>query len=552
MSRSRRESQRITTVPGAIERRRAAPYACLGIASLVFAITVANGQFVAGGSDSSGYISAGDLWRRHDLFRADGASLWASWPNAGQILSPLGYRAGPISGTSVSSYPPGFPLLVAAAMTVGGALAGHLVAPIMAAVLVGCAFALARRIAGDGAGLVAAALMACSPVVLLNAVDAMSDIPAAACWMLAWLMALRATAGASAAAGLAASLAMLIRPNLAPLALIITMVTAFSRASDLGADEDARIVRWRRVAAFLMTASVGPLMLAWSQAALYGSPFASSYGAWQGLFDRAYVGTNLRMYPRLFAQTHTVLPVIGLALVPLALTRRRWHCSYSARIAVLSACALLVLNVLIYLPYTPFDHWPFVRFLLPGMTALMVLFAATLTLATRWLWHRLWWLALVAPVLALVAPVLALLVVVQGVPYSRYALDEWRGQRSVLLMGRYLHEVLPADAVVLSFMHSGAVTYYTGRPVVRLDVLDPPMLDGVVADLQQHGLHPVLVIDRLGEEPRFGQRFTASPLGRLDWPARAIFGASREIVYWDPSDRQRHQDGERWPIDIVR
>jgi hypothetical protein len=230
-------------------------------------------------------------------------------------------------------------------------------------------------------------------------------------------------------------------------------------------------------------------------------------------------------------------------MLPLTLRQIREPQDRMARRVMISACVLLFVNVVLYLPYMPFDHWPFLRFLLPGLSALFILFSAVLVLAARAVWRRLRWLALAVPVAVVVA---------QGAPFARHALQDWRAQGNIRLMGHYLREVLPPNAIVLAFTHSGSIAYYTGKDIVRLDLVEPMMLDRTVDDLTLHGYHPVLVLDQFIEEAPFRQRFGASRLGRLDWAPRARFDAVRTIWYFDPADRDKYLDGDRWPVDTVR
>jgi hypothetical protein len=243
---------------------------------------------------------------------------------------------------------------------------------------------------------------------------------------------------------------------------------------------------------------------------------------------------NLELYPRLIIRVFT--PLILLGLLGALVTRS---------IVGWSAFAVLLLNVAIYLPYLTLDDWPFLRFLLPGLTALFILFAALVVWIGAWLASRSRWLA----PLALVP---LLLVLWQGAPLRRYALNEWTAQTRVRLMGHYLREVLPANAAVLSFIHSGAVRYYTGRQIVRLDLLDPATLDRVVDDLQRYGYHPVFVVDEAIEAEAFRARFAQSRFGKLDWPPRAVFTSVSRIWYFDATDRERYGRGERWPVDVVK
>jgi hypothetical protein len=121
-----------------------------------------------------------------------------------------------------------------------------------------------------------------------------------------------------------------------------------------------------------------------------------------------------------------------------------------------------------------------------------------------------------------------------------------------VLMGRYLREALPENAVVLTYLHSGAVAVYTGRPILRLDMVPPERLDAIVDDLQRHAYHPVFVLDRAFDGPYFRDRFTPSKYVRLDWPARAEFCSTTIVSYHDPRDRDAFLSGDRYPIDLLK
>jgi hypothetical protein len=512
----------------ALPTSRSSAYLALAMAAVVAAVCVRQGGFSAWGPDTCGYVSAGELWRHGDLHRPQPLPLWASWPNAAAVASPLTFRPGLVTGTEVSTYPLGFPVLIAAA-SFTGSFGAYIVTPAMAALLVWCAFTLARRLSGDLAGVIAAALTASSPVVLINTVHPMSDVPAAALWTAAWAMSLRTSVASGLASGLLAGVAVTIRPNLAPLFVVIAVV---------------QWGHWKSLVVSSAAAAVGPLLVMWSQMVLYGGPLAPSYPDWAGFFKAAHIEVNLGLYPRLLARTHTWLPLIGLALPVVALVRRTALTS-EARVIALTAGLMILINVAVYLPYIPYDDWPFLRFLLPGLTALFILFAGVLAYATRFVWREMRWAAVVVPVTAVI-------VAWQGLPMTRYALHDWYAQTRVRAMGKYLDATLPPNAAVLSFFHSCAVAHYTGRQVVRADLLIPAALDDVVDDLVDHGYKPVFVIDREVEEPQFRAMFAGSRYGRLDWPARAAFVAAGSVFYFDAGDLTRHQEGARWPVDVLR
>ena len=68
-----------------------------------------------------------------------------------------------------------------------------LVVPLFAALLVWFTFALGRALDDEVTGLGAAVLLACSPIFLYQAVQPMSDVPAAALWLAAFVFCVRGT-----------------------------------------------------------------------------------------------------------------------------------------------------------------------------------------------------------------------------------------------------------------------------------------------------------------------------------------------------------------------
>jgi len=109
--------------------------------------------------------------------------------------------------------------------------------------------------------------------------------------------------------------------------------------------------------------------------------------------------------------------------------------------------------------------------------------------------------------LSWVVPMAAAMVLWHGQEPSRFAMGEWKGHARIPMMGHYLREALPRDAVVISFFHSGAVAHYTGHNVVRLESLAPEALDPLVRDLARNGCSPVFVIDEALEESQFRETF---------------------------------------------
>lgn len=74
---------------------RAAPALGAGLAAVTLLVAVRLGSSVAGGADSSGYLSQAQRWREASLHVEIPAIAEAPWPDAARTFSPLGYRPGP-------------------------------------------------------------------------------------------------------------------------------------------------------------------------------------------------------------------------------------------------------------------------------------------------------------------------------------------------------------------------------------------------------------------------------------------------------------------------
>ena len=125
--------------------------------------------------------------------------------------------------------------MMAAARTIAGRAGMFWIVPLMGGLAVWLTFVLGRRIGGAAAGLMAAVLLASSPVFLYQIVQPMNDVPAAALWLLALVLASRAAARpdwiSQAWTGAAAGAALVVRPNLLPLAAVTALWIATARTT---------------------------------------------------------------------------------------------------------------------------------------------------------------------------------------------------------------------------------------------------------------------------------------------------------------------------------
>ena len=94
-------------------------------------LAVRFGIFVAGGSDAYGYVSQAALWAvgRSDRSRTAGAD-WQGCRASSRPRLATGRRSSP--APACSTYAPGYPMLMALAMKVGGDSAAYMVVPICA------------------------------------------------------------------------------------------------------------------------------------------------------------------------------------------------------------------------------------------------------------------------------------------------------------------------------------------------------------------------------------------------------------------------------------
>jgi hypothetical protein len=499
--------------------------AIVAIAAAVGAVAVAVRfeSFVAGGSDSACYLSGARLLAHGAVRSEQPLARAAPWPRAAATFTPAGHIPSPADPAAVVPIcPPGLPLLMAVSLTL--ARTPFLVVPLLGALTVWLAFVVGRSVDRPFTGAAAAVLTACSPIFLYQVVQPMTDVPAAA-W---WLLAIACTVGTERrtprplAAGLAVSMAVLTRPNLVPLAgvlLVYLLVTA------------ARDRRLRIGAAFGLGLAPGVIALAVIQHAMYGSALATGYGAPERLFALSNVLPNFRRYSLWLFSTHT--PLLLLAAAAPVILRRR------AEAAMLLIFALATLAC--YLPYVVFNDWWYIRFLLPAIPPLVILSVAVLREIARRVAGRLDTLAAAGAVCALgIAWILA--------ARSGRAFEVGALERHYRNAGRYVADRLPERAAIITVKNSGSVHYYAGRPTLSWDTLEPQTLDTVLAFLRDQKYQPYLLLES-DEEPAFRARFSGSAAGGLDWPPAAQIG--RTIRIYDPADRARFFADGRVRTDFV-
>jgi hypothetical protein len=479
-----------------LDEYRWPPRIALLIAVSVLAGGIRLGTFTAGGSDPSGYVSESVLWRTGQLTRR--APEWvgtAPWPDAERTAAPLGYMPGPVHGTQVPTYPAGLPLLMAVAHLVAGPDAEYYVVPIAGAILVWASYLLGARLSTPWGGVLTSGLTASSPPFLMWLVMPMGDLPAAACWTLALVTALSSSTAGAVGAGLTSALAILIRPNLFPLTALIAAVIWLADSRQSG----------RRLPAFCAAAATGPLVVAAVNWSVYGSPLQSGYGNLEALYSVAFVWPNIQRYSTWFLSAQTAVPLVGF-IAPFCPKQR-----LTTRVVAVIVIALPAFVLAFYLPYTRFEDWSYLRFLLPAYPALFAGAAVVAwNVSARWAARR--W---VAPALALVAGLL----VVRNLDYSNAATDLSQSERRYQLAASALAQA-PVRTVFISSQHSGSLRHYTGRDVLRWDLMDATSIDTALQYLTGRGYRLYWVGDPAEREiattrfpgTRFLMRLDSAPL----------------------------------------
>src|SRR3954469_12799501 len=172
--------------PGLARRRVGAGKVIRRFASLVTAALLAGAlAFTAmyiihacGGLDSHGYVAFSELLSRGRLSYPLPDLSWLAVDRPAEVASPLGFIPSLDSRSVVPEFPPGLPILLAAARMAAGPQAVFWVAWLCEIGLVLALFFMARARYGTVTASLAAVLMVAHPVAAAYSMQAMSDIPA--------------------------------------------------------------------------------------------------------------------------------------------------------------------------------------------------------------------------------------------------------------------------------------------------------------------------------------------------------------------------------------
>jgi hypothetical protein len=524
---ARRLSRRPTS--DVLDDARTTRLQLLALLTVLAIVVLRLGVDSVGGSDSAGYLAQAERWRQGTVRQA---LAFPDLPvrNAAWLQSPLGFRPGPRGDTTVPVYPPGLPLLEALALTGGHTVAVRILPAVFAVLAIGALYRLGRATQRPETALLGAATFAFSPPFLFQALQPMSDVAALAAWLVALSAVVGPSIGATSAAvaGLAAAVAVGVRPNLAPLLLVVGWAAVRGTSSSTHG--------WRSAALAVLPATFVAVAYVALQAALYGSPWTSGYGSASELFSLQHVWPNVSRQVIWLIESHPWPTLMVLAVGTLSL----WHPRIVARPAAVAA----MLVWLLYVCYVPFENWTYLRFVLLPLAAFTLGGAGLLGhlvhgYRSGWRW-------------TLLTLALAVLVAMNLVAANRRGVfDLHRHEARYRLAAHFVRDHAPAPAVVLAAQHSASIAAYTRHPVLRLDLLDPADVKPLVAWLRARH-HPLVVVLDDDEREAVVQPLAASGELSLDWPARANIGLPTRTRVWFLDDRQRFRDGERVPSTTLR
>jgi hypothetical protein len=473
----------------------------------------------AAGADASGYLSQAEMWT---------VPTWANYEPLARVLAdfddwlttPLGWKPAHRPdrsdayepGRQSPTYPPGLPLLMAVPHAVAGINGASAVVIVSAGIATVATALLASQLGGSIAALIAAVLLAFTPVFIHQSIQPMSDVPVTAAWMMCFMLLAPRGASFDAPAGIACALAVLIRPNLAPLALVPLFLA-------------------RRKLVFVIPVAIAGIFLAVMQWLWYGSPLRSGYGSAEELFAISDIAPNASRYFTWLAATAPVLFFSVFGFIRLRRDR-----------TTQALFAFVVLVIGSYLVYAVFDDWSYLRFLLPAMAVLAIYAAVELAA-----WLERWPIAWRAPILFLLLLGVTAYSLLTARSHHTFKLADQL--RRVSRVGDFVNGGVPPEAVILAGEQSGSMRYYTHRSILRWEAATPEALGSAITTLEQKGLPVYVVLDAWENEP-FRKKFATVPAVSLDWPPVLEAGTSHRTRLWRLSDRARFSRGE--PLNITR
>ncbi|HKE03194.1 MAG TPA: YfhO family protein, partial [Blastocatellia bacterium] len=414
--------------------------------------------YAVGGSDSSGYVRIARSILQGDIVQRVTELDLLGLPNEFlRDFLPLACDPGPRPGTITSFYPIGLPMVMAAGALIGGWDYGpFLVVPLASVLsllliyLVGLELGLSR-----GFSIAGAIMLAASPTFICMALQSMSDVMAMFWALLVILGALRSRKrdGWALLAGAAFGMAFLTRPT--DILLLIPILFGLR-------------LKPKTILFFLLGGLPLTAIFFMYNAVAFGHPLQTGYERTGHLTEIVISGFTDRFNHYRYWITVTMSPLPLLCWLGVAADSKvEWR----NRATLLSWFGAFFI---FYCLYSVHDAWLYTRFLLPGYPALILgvlliardlpgLFGRVVSEHNR---ARLKWIVL--------AIFLAVTLshekrYIKRINVSNISVSESAYPASC----RWADQQLPSQSLIVSAQFSGALKFYTSRPIVRWDEITP-------------------------------------------------------------------------------
>jgi hypothetical protein len=405
----------------------------------------------AGPNDAGGYMNLAKMLRAGEVIGTP-----RTLPNDAQASADVSpYVPGTFwptaDGKMVPEYPPGLPMIFAAA-----ALPVPLenAVPMVILLQLGLGLYFTRRLAlafgfSDGWSWLAAFLLGMNAVYVWQGVQPQSDGPAAV-WVTAavgWAWTSRTRPWHALLAGAATALAVLIRPTNVLVAVPVLICL---------------IGHWRQLALWIAGGIPGAVWLVWYNRELYGAVVATGYGDMSTNFGAQFVLPTLKSYAKWLPLYFSPIVILGFAGIFVRQENLR------ARLVLATWVGVFAVFYAFY--WCTWDNWYNMRFVLPAAPAMILLGLFFLRdVAERWNLrpftidrYRRSFLPSAA-IIAVLFGVLVFATLKENVMY-------WmRSNKRHQVMATWVNGNLPRNSVVYARIASNVLYYYTDFIVVRPD-----------------------------------------------------------------------------------
>lgn len=452
---------------------------CLGLLALYVGFLATESTPIAGGADSSGYLTSARLLTEGRLMQPPRTIPELPLDQHVWVYTPLGMIAGGPDHALRPTYPIGLPLHFAAASVVLGWDWGPIAVNVVGALALVVLTYLSARMLGASRWIAAAAsgALALSPILVFTSVQPLSDTLSATWNIVAFTCALRARRasdgsgwGWSVGCGMAVAVAVLVRPTDALLVPALCLV----------------LWHWKALLGAFVGGLPGALFLGWYNHTLYGSPFVTGYGSIFALIGPEWLVPSLKLYGTWLPQVFP-LGVVALVVAPWlpwrALPREvgalvLWFFAFAGFFALYSCTH---------------EVWWYLRFVLPAFPALAILAALGI--------DRLPASARVR--LALAAIALAVTGVLGHRIFAKYGVYHMaEGQEPYRELAHWAREHLPRDAAVATLHSSASFYFYTDYPILRSDNIGAENFAALRERVRVSGRPLYALLYKYDDEPR--------------------------------------------------